>query len=222
MANCRDLQDCSSCLQVSECQWCNDTCISNKTCLGNSITNTLECPQSTCLATDCVRCHQLNGCTWHENDNTCLTGSGYNLLFRIPQITFEILVPTDGKTEIATCNITCAHFNSCSTCLNDNIDCRWSTQLNECFEPSYTPMFCAGGVCGLVLKPNEKQYCPEPCESFNQCSTCLKHFHCGWCSIPGSNGQGICTDGSNDRPLSGTCEQVFADKKNVIVTLFVI
>lgn len=204
-SNCRDLDDCSSCLQVSECQWCNDMCISNKTCPGNSITNLLECPQTKCLATDCVQCHQLKGCEWNKTKEQCISvdNSGSKI----------------EKHSFATCGPPCSHFNSCSTCL-DAKECHWSAQLTECFSHYYVPAYCAGGVCGLVLNSHEKQYCPEPCESFNQCSTCLKHFHCGWCSIPDSNGQGICTDGSNERPLSGTCARVFEENKNVFVRNF--
>lgn len=198
LANCHDLKDCATCLQVPDCQWCDNLCNSNKTCAGNSLNNTLECPQNTCLATDCIQCHQLKGCEWNNAENKC------------------ILAGKLEKNSFAVCNSPCMHYNSCSTCL-DVKDCLWSTQLNECFSQSYLRVYCAGGVCGLVLYQNEKQYCPEPCESFTQCSTCLKHFHCGWCDVPGLNGQGVCTDGSNDRPLAGTCDQVFTDNKDILV-----
>lgn len=121
-------------------------------------------------------------------------------------------------------------------------ECRWSTRLNEvryivlispngisplfahisracpqCISPSYQPLYCAGGVCGLVLRHVDAEHCPEPCSVFKQCSTCLKHSHCGWCSLDAFNitGQGICTEGSLeappgfDHPAGGTCEMLY-------------
>ena len=85
----------------------------------------------------------------------------------------------------------------------------------QCISPSYQPLYCAGGVCGLVLRSSDMDHCPEPCSVFKQCSTCLKHSHCGWCSLDSANitGQGICTEGSleapADHPAGGTCEMLY-------------
>lgn len=122
----------------------------------------------------------------------------------------------EEKNAIAVCNFPCMHYSTCSTCL-EVADCRWSSQLDECISASYQSMYCAGGVCGLVLQTDDRQYCPEPCKSFTQCSTCLTHVHCGWCAVPGLNGQGVCTEGSNDRPMSGTCTDVFKENKDLLV-----
>lgn len=89
--------------------------------------------------------------------------------------------------------------------------------LPQCISPSYQPLYCAGGVCGLVLRNADVDYCPEPCSTFKQCNTCLKHSHCGWCSLDSTNatGQGICTEGSLeappgfDHPAGGTCEMLY-------------
>lgn len=62
-------------------------------------------------------------------------------------------------------------------------ECRWSITLNECISPSYQPLYCAGGVCGLVLSGGNIERCPQPCSSYTQCSTCLRHTHCGWCAL---------------------------------------
>lgn len=59
------------------------------------------------------------------------------------------------------------------------------------------------------------EHCPEPCAVFKQCSTCLKHSHCGWCSLDtnSTTGQGLCTEGSleapSDHPAGGTCEMLY-------------
>lgn len=72
-------------------------------------------------------------------------------------------------------------------------------------------MYCAGGVCGLVLEAEDRQHCPEPCNTFTKCSSCLRHAHCGWCAAPGISGEGICTEGSNERPMSGTCNDAYLE-----------
>lgn len=68
-----------------------------------------------------------------------------------------------------------------------------------------------------MLRSVDVEHCPEPCSVFKQCSTCLKHSHCGWCSLDSTNitGQGICTEGSLeappglDHPAGGTCEMLY-------------
>ncbi|RZC40710.1 Kelch 3 domain containing protein [Asbolus verrucosus] len=106
------------------------------------------------------------------------------------------------------CPQPCMQYNTCGTCLK-TAHCRWSTQLDECISASYQSAYCAGGVCGLVLQADDSQYCPAPCSSFTQCADCLGHAHCGWCAAPESNGEGICTEGSNDRPMHGTCDDTY-------------
>lgn len=113
------------------------------------------------------------------------------------------------SNDIKTCPQSCSMYTTCSTCLESKrADCRWSTQLDECISPSYQSLYCIGGVCGLVLTADEREFCPEPCSSFSQCSKCLTHAHCGWCAAPGTTGAGICTEGSTDKPMSGSCNNI--------------
>ncbi|KAJ4443468.1 hypothetical protein ANN_05140, partial [Periplaneta americana] len=85
----------------------------------------------------------------------------------------------------------------------------------QCISPSYQPLYCTGGVCGLVLRGGNIDRCPERCSTYKQCSTCLRHAHCGWCSLDGTNstGQGVCTEGSLDSPSNGpahsTCDVLY-------------
>ncbi|CAH0556746.1 unnamed protein product [Brassicogethes aeneus] len=106
-------------------------------------------------------------------------------------------------------NAPCINFTDCNSCMRNN--CRWSTQLDECISESYQSLYCAGGVCGLVLQDLEYQYCPEPCKAFDVCSSCLRHAHCGWCATPGTGGDGFCTEGSGERPISGTCIEAYTE-----------
>lgn len=81
---------------------------------------------------------------------------------------------------------------------------------------TYQDVYCAGGVCGLVLQAEDKEHCPEPCNTFTQCSSCLKHAHCGWCALPGLSGEGVCTEGSNEKPMLGTCLDIFVESNGKI------
>lgn len=122
--------------------------------------------------------------------------------------------------SVAVCPQPCINYSTCSACL-EAPDCHWSTQLDECVSESHQDVYCAGGVCGLVLRPQERQHCPEPCNTFTQCTSCLKHAPCGWCAMPGLSGEGFCTEGSNERPMLGTCKDVFIDNnKKVLVNFY--
>lgn len=122
----------------------------------------------------------------------------------------------DQQQSTAPCQESCPQYNSCATCL-EVLHCRWSTQLDECISESSQPAYCAGGVCGLVLQSDDKKYCPAPCNSFTQCSNCLRNGHCGWCAAPGLSGEGICTEGSNERPMHGTCNDIYRNSRDVVL-----
>jgi hypothetical protein len=183
--NCSAMTDCTSCVQIG-CRFCDNTCTSNTTC---SISSLSECSPNNCTSKDLDQCHQTPGCDWHCSKGEC-----------VPLLKGQEPSPKP-------CPQPCVQYNSCEGCL-ETVHCRWSTQLDECISASYQPAYCAGGVCGLVLEADDKQYCPAPCSSFAQCSDCLAHAHCGWCAGRG-NGEGICTEGSNDSPMQGTCNDIF-------------
>lgn len=206
----------------SPCKWCGDTSmVSSGRCLS---TNSSECSHRIvernefCPATrcngDCDICIK-RGCLWaHVNENQwfCYEESTQ-------------LVPYESKYN--TCPRRCESFKNCTTCLaaselNDGgfSDCRWSTQLQQCISPSYQSLWCVGGVCGLVLTPEEISYCPEPCHAYTQCWTCLRHAHCGWCSKNNTEGDGVCTEGSLESesaefPAASTCDIIYANQKNL-------
>lgn len=117
------------------------------------------------------------------------------------------------------CPSRCHMFDDCQSCLSSDgaeggfSECHWATYLGKCISPAYQPVYCAGGVCGLVLTKADKNKCPAPCDTFEQCSECLHHSHCGWCAIEGANGEGVCTEGSIETPLDysakTTCAAVY-------------
>lgn len=129
------------------------------------------------------------------------------------------VISEQEANAVSICPQPCINYSTCSSCLLA-ADCHWSTQLDECISASYQDIYCAGGVCGLVLQAEDNQYCPEPCNTFTQCSSCLKHAHCGWCPQPNKNGEGICTEGSNEKPMAGSCKDVFLEDNIKLVSSF--
>ncbi|XP_060517960.1 multiple epidermal growth factor-like domains protein 8 isoform X2 [Cylas formicarius] len=194
--NCTSISDCATCSLTPYCVYCNNS----NTCV-NSADNDCPaaiCPYNRCVATDCIQCLQMPGCEWSYSRRQCEAVSG-----------------AQETNVVSLCPPSCVNYTTCSSCL-ETVDCRWSTQLDECVSASYQPIYCAGGVCGLVLEAENKQHCPEPCSSFKQCSNCLRHAYCGWCSAPDESGAGVCTEGSNERPMMGTCNRVYEDENNLL------
>lgn len=135
------------------------------------------------------------------------------------------VIVQEGMSNLKTrpreeCPGRCHHYDDCQSCLNSDggeggfTECRWATYLGKCISPAYQPIYCAGGVCGLVLTKTDKNKCPAPCSTFNQCSECLHHSHCGWCALEDANGEGVCTEGSMESPVDyssrTTCAAIYA------------
>ncbi|XP_076675323.1 multiple EGF like domains 8 isoform X2 [Andrena cerasifolii] len=242
---CQNFKTCTECLaewpyyknEEPVCKWCtncpNGKCIPykkhcddlNKCRLRQiSVTDVNQCGERQCPASDCEKCNSLEGCVWTRQVlktselGVAVTGEPVYDWNCVPDDIFERSSIKMGSTQ---CEKRCADHKGCRSCLKGTgaeggwRECRWSTQLNECISPSYQPLYCAGGVCGLVLRSSDMDHCPEPCSVFKQCSTCLKHSHCGWCSLDSANitGQGICTEGSleapADHPAGGTCDMLY-------------
>lgn len=242
--NCSSFGTCTACLAAwpthneehSSCKWCEgchkDKCVSiteecqpiHKHCENDLTTISVidQCSLGICSASDCWNCMSMPECKWtfYANNWMCVSRVA-------PEETETKSVIVSTKSEIGTCGQRCEQYQNCSTCLAATSyeggfnDCRWSTQLNECISPSYQPMYCIGGVCGLVLTPSQSAHCPEPCNAYTQCATCLHHAHCGWCSKNDTGGDGICTEGSLDSPseypAASTCDIIYASRNNLTV-----
>ncbi|XP_066597515.1 multiple epidermal growth factor-like domains protein 8 isoform X2 [Prorops nasuta] len=242
---CQSFKTCTECLaewpyykdDEAICKWCtncpNGKCIPvekdcdelNKCSVRQiSATDVNQCLERQCPASDCEKCNSLGDCVWTRQVlktselGVKVTGEP---AYDWNCVSEDIFERSSIKMSSTHCEKRCAEHKDCRSCLKGTgaeggwKECRWSTQLNECISPSYQPLYCAGGVCGLVLKNSDIDHCPEPCSVFKQCSTCLKHSHCGWCSLDSTNitGQGICTEGSleapTDHPAGGTCEMLY-------------
>lgn len=234
--NCSSFETCTSCLAswpshtetTPICQWCTadenpklmGRCVSMESEKENKcgtvkqlpLSAVEECPALTCVATDCDSCNMQDTCTWVRTAT-----KSYDCLLKT--------VAEKQKAEVIdSCPAKCVSYRNCSSCLAAASseggweECRWSTQLNECISPTYQPLYCSGGVCGLVLESTEAEHCPEPCHAFNQCSSCLRHAHCGWCSKDNADGVGICTEGSlespSENPATATCDVIYRSRMN--------
>lgn len=114
------------------------------------------------------------------------------------------------------CPSRCYQNNGCRECLESPggeggwHECRWSTALGQCVAPSYQSLQCVGGMCGAILQGSANTACPRPCSQFTQCSTCHTQPHCGWCSLDSApvGGIGICSRGTLEGPLDGSCSSL--------------
>ena len=71
--------------------------------------------------------------------------------------------------------------------------CLWSEKLRQCISVALLPITCSFGRCGQLYSKSMR--CPIPCEKNINCTSCLKHAHCGWCA-EGNKGKGKCLPGS--------------------------
>ncbi|XP_046676550.1 multiple epidermal growth factor-like domains protein 8 isoform X2 [Homalodisca vitripennis] len=241
---CEQYTTCTDCLarwpshwdEPPVCKWCGKCsrarcvpatadCDRDNKC--RVVTNVTQCAETQCAASDCNKCHALGNCLW-TRQAMLTTEQGvkvtedpiYDWSCVTQEFTSRISIPM--KTSSAVCPARCSEHKDCDSCLTSQgaeggwHECHWSVELNECVAPSYQPLYCAGGTCGLVLSGGSNEHCPQACKSYKQCSTCLRHAHCGWCSLDGTNstGQGVCYEGSLDRPASGpekeTCDALYS------------
>ncbi|XP_063223363.1 multiple epidermal growth factor-like domains protein 8 [Bacillus rossius redtenbacheri] len=223
------------------CQWCdncrrcvpvNGECERDGACSKHqrAVLDVEQCRERQCAASDCDKCRSLGNCVWtrqalmnsHLEVTVKVTGEpDYDWGCVVDDIAERLRSNKLKTSPPASCPPRCSDYTDCSACLQSPgaeggwHECRWSVKLNECVSPSYQPLYCAGGVCGLVLRGGHLDRCPERCASFRQCSTCLRHAHCGWCSLEDGEGRGrgVCTEGSLDSPSRGpshsTCDLLY-------------
>ncbi|KAE8741134.1 hypothetical protein FOCC_FOCC013392 [Frankliniella occidentalis] len=241
--NCTQHKSCSECLaswpshieEGQTCKWCSNinkgSCIDVTTdCNQSEPRSTIdvsECPERQCPASDCDQCRAQDNCVWTRQ---VLISTDHRLTLGVEQMYDWSCVTKHVKDRsniqigtAPTCPKRCSEHRHCDSCLRSHgaeggwHECRWSTQLHECVSPSYQALYCAGGVCGLVLSGGNTDHCPEPCSTFTKCSECLRHARCGWCSLDSGNstGRGVCTEGSLGSPALGpersTCDVLFQE-----------
>ncbi|XP_073988408.1 multiple EGF like domains 8 isoform X2 [Rhodnius prolixus] len=238
--SCDHFTTCTDCLaqwpthwnQPQVCKWCggqakcvsvSKECSKDPKCGSKEIYSVQYCPELSCPASDCEKCNSLGNCTWTRQvmkttDESSATSSESKFDWNcIPSTNYKLV-------SDPVCPQRCSQHTDCQTCLQsqggegDWHECKWSTRLSECISPSYQNLVCAGSVCGLVL--SKGSHCPQSCSTFTKCSDCLKHAHCGWCSLDTANntGLGVCSEGSLDQPAArpeyASCEVLYSQIVN--------
>ncbi|KAK3860683.1 hypothetical protein Pcinc_033276 [Petrolisthes cinctipes] len=181
-----------------------------------------KCNVGTCVASDCDKCHGLQACIW-TRQVLRQSGLGHYNLEEKPSINNWNCVNTTIQQHLSypvessppgQCPLRCHNHTTCTSCLNATgaeggwHKCYWSPFLKECLAPSYVPLRCVGGTCGLVLTGGPDQ-CPQPCGHFTQCSQCLAQPQCGWCSLNTEiGGLGICAEGLLEGPRGDSCRDM--------------
>ncbi|CAL4062050.1 unnamed protein product, partial [Meganyctiphanes norvegica] len=219
------------------CQWCyncpkgkcipkDGNCTNENSCekwKNNSsiedlfVTEAGECPERSCVASDCSKCEHAGNCIWTRQ---VLRSSETGYTFHLTPIYNWLCVNINIKNHSyvvetsppSKCPVGCHHYKSCETCLSSPgaeggwQHCQWSSTLGECISPSYIALRCLGGTCGRVLSGGASK-CPRPCEDLHQCSLCLSDPRCGWCALDTQlSGVGICTQGTLTEPKNSTCQ----------------
>uniref|UniRef100_T1JFI7 Multiple epidermal growth factor-like domains protein 8 n=1 Tax=Strigamia maritima TaxID=126957 RepID=T1JFI7_STRMM len=211
--------------QGSRCIAYDPTCEADSECnyiqLLQGIRDPENCPERTCTASDCEKCRNAKQCIWtrqilrsNEMGRTISTVNVkpiYDWNCFLKKIQTASNFPVVSMPPLA-CPPRCAQHRDCRSCLDSAgaeggfHECRWSRELKECISPSYQPLRCVAGICGMVLRGSSEQ-CPRNCSEFNQCSHCLSQPQCGWCALSGSDldGHGLCMEGGLDGPSTGIC-----------------
>ncbi|XP_078064437.1 multiple epidermal growth factor-like domains protein 8 [Mustelus asterias] len=211
-------------MQRLRCKWCtncpegacistNTSCTKENDCRINQreIFVASNCSEISCEASDCHKCTASGKCMWTRQFKR--TGETRRILSVSPAYDWTCFshslrnvspMPVESCPP-EPCPTPCHNLTTCSECLSSNgsdggwQQCIWSLALQQCMSPSFLPLRCAAGMCGRLLK-GARASCNLSCASYNQCSHCVRHSHCGWCATRGLNGNGRCIQGGLNGP----------------------
>ncbi|XP_077985026.1 multiple epidermal growth factor-like domains protein 8 [Glandiceps talaboti] len=218
--DCTKLKSCSECLAsfpahpdaMSHCQWC-DGCsrcqprgqecdFQDPYCQSSPYVTAVEDCPLLCQASDCPKCTNMSDCIWTVEDIYTDDRDTAHCTV-LPVVTGDIFAMPPEQ-----CPLSCYTHTSCSTCLSSSgpengwQECVWSDDLNQCMSPTFVALQCANGVCGHIVRFTDEG-CHQPCSRNTMCSTCLRQPGCGWCSLAGQNGVGVCMEGGLHGPAYG-------------------
>ncbi|KAG0725000.1 Multiple epidermal growth factor-like domains protein 8 [Chionoecetes opilio] len=218
---------------TQRCQWCHSlsrgrclpqgsNCPSEELCHSgggcHSVREAVGCREGACVASDCDKCKGRPGCIWTRQVGR-RTKAGHYELQEKPSLDWNCVNTTIQQhlsypvaaSPPGPCPMRCHTHATCHECLEAEgaeggwHECRWSDTLGECISPSYLPLRCLGGACGLVVAGGPSQ-CPQECPAATQCSQCLAQPKCGWCALNSTlGGLGQCTKGTLQGPHQGPC-----------------
>ncbi|KAG1714971.1 Multiple epidermal growth factor-like domains protein 8 [Nymphon striatum] len=214
---------CSNC-QSGKCIPAGNVCEEENNCNMLRVSKHLhQCPERICLASDCDKCGRLKECIWTRN--ALRSGELGRTVNKGPIFDWncvrKYLKDASNFSIIAmppqSCPPRCHQYDTCETCLSKSggeggwHSCSWSQTLGRCMSPSFQPLRCAFGECGVLLLGSRTEYgaqqCSSPCHQFQQSRTCLSNPTCGWCSLSGKavDGRGLCMRGGLFGPTGGVC-----------------
>ncbi|XP_059823923.1 multiple epidermal growth factor-like domains protein 8 [Hypanus sabinus] len=213
--------------QRLRCKWCtncpegacistNASCSKENDCRINQreIFVASNCSEISCEASDCHKCTSSGKCMWTRQFKR--TGETRRILSVSPAYDWTCFshslrnvspMPVESSPP-EPCPTPCHNLTNCADCLSSYgsdggwQQCVWSVALQQCMSPSFAPLRCAAGMCGRTLR-GSKASCNLSCASYQQCSHCIRHSHCGWCSTRGLNGIGRCMQGGLHGPWDG-------------------
>ncbi|CAM1295013.1 MEGF8 (predicted) [Pycnogonum litorale] len=224
-------QWCTNC-QVGRCIKAGNICEEENNCnLQQRVTkNSTQCPERLCPASDCEKCDKKQKCMWTRHVlRSSELGRTLNQMPIYNWTCVRKIIQDASNFPIVSmpplpCPSRCHQHDSCETCLSIAggeggwHSCSWSPALNKCMTPSFQPMRCAFGECGLISLGSDSKalkQCSPQCYEYQQSQTCLSQPTCGWCSFSGKkvDGQGLCMNGGLFGPISETCS--FAGLKKI-------
>ncbi|EDO43458.1 predicted protein, partial [Nematostella vectensis] len=172
---------------------------------GNCLESTTQCARASCAdctAGSCVWTSQLK---WITESKQQFYSEGVGWGCFSTGVTASYPSMSVSVTQSSACPSNCSVHTDCASCLSSKggeggwLECVWSVSLGKCYPPSYLPLLGVSGGAGRILR-GSSQSCLPSCLPSNQCSKCLKSHHCAWCSEQGSNGIGVCMEGSLTGP----------------------
>ncbi|XP_070550058.1 multiple epidermal growth factor-like domains protein 8 [Ptychodera flava] len=172
------------------------------------------CPEQNCEASDCEKCMSWGSslCLWTRQIKRETETRSH--AHRTPIYDWNCFSTTTTSMADVTpspsdeCPLLCHTYATCADCLNSHgadggwQECVWSENLDQCMSPTFMVLQCTGGVCGYMVRESANS-CPRPCSLNTMCSTCLNQPGCGWCSLAGQNGVGVCMAGGLYGPAEG-------------------
>ena len=219
-------QWCEGCDQGGRCIPRDRECNRVRRCYSHQVgvLRSSHCPElDACAVPDCAKCAQAK-CFWsrhvaHSSNQRKMVAKQAGDTWACENSSLlrhlDLLNRSRPQEDIfqSHCPPACESLQSCSDCLTAPLTeaghrrCTWSTGQARCLSPVSASLVCLVGACDRMLQDSPSQ-CPAPCSQHTECSTCLGHLSCGWCSLDNQplSGKGLCAQGILDGPVGpGNC-----------------
>lgn len=205
---CGYYSNCLHCLSSSSCAWCEltESCVSRSLDQRESCSIGNDFQYLTLHSTKCKNCSNFiscedcvnttSNCEWWVEDARC-SRRGRSLR---------------AAKQLKDCPVPCYQRNDCSSCLNDHGRCVWCKSTQTCFsfsvytseyqfgmcrewldQVSYITSTTASQESWTHVEQNENKC--KSCDSYTNCTSCLRTLSCGWCYDKENPIDGMCLSG---------------------------